>query len=80
MRLLDQTGDSALKSIIVYLTRAEAEELRDSVNDLLEHSNYAAHHHIYCKDFKRELTICIYNEDDLAGFDERSKRLIANDE
>jgi len=80
MRLLDQKSDAALKSVTVYLTKDEAEELRDSVIALLEQPQFAAHHHVYCKEFKKELTVCIYNEDDLTGFDERSKRLIAKDE
>ena len=80
MRLLDQSSEKALQSVTVYLTKDEAEELRDSVQSLLEQPTFQAHHHVYSKDFKRELTICIYSEGDLAGFDERSKRLIANDE
>jgi hypothetical protein len=31
-------------------------------------------------DFKREITVCIYRKDDLSRFDERSRKLIQNDE
>jgi hypothetical protein len=80
MRLLDQRSEKSLQSVTVYLTKDEAEELRDSVIGLLNEPPFHAHNHIYSKDYKKELTICIYNEDDLAGFDERSKRLIVSDE
>jgi len=79
MRLLDQRSDISLQSVTVYLTQNEAEELRDSVLALLKEPRNS-HFHINSEDFKKELTICIYTEGDTTGFDERSKRLIANDE
>jgi len=79
MRLLDQRSEKSLQSVTVYLTQSEAEELRDSVLALLGEPRNN-HCHVYCKDFKKELAICIYDEHDLSGFDDRSKRLIINDE
>jgi hypothetical protein len=69
MRLLDQKSEKALESVTVYLTQSEAEELRDSVIALLREPHHA-HYHINSNDFKKELTICIYNENDLSGFGE----------
>jgi hypothetical protein len=80
MRLFDHKSEKVLHGVTVFLTKDEAEELRDSVIGLLKQPEYAAHDHIYCKDYKKELIVCIYNEEDLTGFDERSKRLISLDE
>lgn len=79
MRLLNESDDQALRRIILYLTRSEAEEFRDAISDLLQDPK-GKHSHIPSSDYQKEVTICIYSEDDVSGFDDRSKRLIINDE
>jgi hypothetical protein len=79
MRLLDGKTDRALARLTVYLTREEAEELRDSLSALLATSG-VRHEHVSSSDYKKELTVCLYNEANLDGFNERSKTLIRNDE
>lgn len=81
MRILDQQGDVALKSVIVYLTAAEAAELKDSLESLLD-GPVDLHHHVSSADLSKELTVCIYSPDNpsaLDHFDERSKRIILTD-
>jgi hypothetical protein len=79
MRLLNADADKSLKRVTVYLTQSEAEELRDSLLALLDEP-CGNHSHVPSEDFQKELTVCIYREDDLTSFNARSQRLIQTDE
>jgi hypothetical protein len=78
MRILDESADKSLNNVILYLTLSEASELRDSLDDLLKKSSNN-HAHIANENFQKELTVCIYDVENLKGFDERSIDLIVND-
>jgi hypothetical protein len=82
MRIYNEDTDKKVDKIILYLTPDEAHELKDSL-ELIINSNKKYHHeHIPDRedDFKREITVCIYRKDNLSSFDERSRKLILNDE
>jgi len=79
MRILDQDSDKPLNEVILYLTHAEAVELRDSLNSLLDKLSND-HAHISDENYQRELTVCIYDIKNLFGFNERSKKLILHDQ
>jgi hypothetical protein len=79
MRLLDQKSDASLQRIIIYLTQREAEQLRDFVGGLIK-KPLGNHSHISSDDFKKEITVCIYDEANLSGFNDRSKKLIMTDQ
>jgi len=79
MRILDESTDKSLEKIILYLTRSEAVELRDSVTNVLDKLTNS-HEHVPSNDFKKEITICLYDESDLNEFNQRSINLIRNDE
>ena len=80
MRIYDSDLDKTINNVVLYLTPDEAQELKDSLELLINNK----HHHEHIPDrennFKREITVCIYREDNLSSFDERSKKLILNDE
>jgi hypothetical protein len=80
MRILDDDGDRKLDSVTLYLTIGEAEELAADLPRLVS-SPKAKHTHVYDRDMKKELTVCIYDEKttDGYGFNERSKKLIVED-
>ncbi len=78
MRILDEIADKSLESVIVYLTLSEATELRDSIDELLK-KPINNHNHVSSENFQKEITICIYDANNLNGFDERSKNLILNE-
>ena len=82
MRIYNADTDKKVNNVILYLTSDEAKELKDSLEDLLSTDKKNSHQHIPDRDndFKREITVCIYREDDLSSFNERSKKLILNDE
>lgn len=78
MRILDQESDKPLNRLTLYLLRSEAQELRDALNELL---NEASHHHshISAADYRKEVTVCLYQPDVKNGFDARSQQLIDKD-
>lgn len=79
MRILDEISDKSLDKVAIYLTHDEALELRDSLIDLLEKS-LNNHAHIPSENLQKEITVCVYDFDNLNGFNERSVSLIKNDE
>jgi hypothetical protein len=82
MRIYDSDSDKKINNVTLYLTSEQAEEMKDSLEQLINTKRKHQHEHIPDRDndFKREITICLYREDDLSGFDERSKILILDDE
>ena len=79
MRLLNQDDDKPLHRVLVFLTKTEALELRDSIDVLLEDSA-GRHEHISSEDYRKEITVCIYDPINLESFDNRSRTLTVNDE
>ena len=78
MRILDDESDKKLDNVSIFLTKEEAVQLRGYLNQLI--SNPALQHsHLSSADYKKEITVCIYKEDNLSSFDERSKKLILHD-
>ena len=80
MRMLDEISDRKLDRVTLYLTRAEAQELRDSLGSILVNPR-GNHAHVSSQDYRKELTVCIYDDATLDehGFNERSKKLIKED-
>jgi len=79
MRLLDNDSDKSFDQVTIYLTKLEAKELVDSLENLINKPK-GNHHHISSNDYKKEITVCIYDEKTLEGFSERSKKLIIEDQ
>ena len=79
MRILDEETDKSVNSIIVYFTKSEALEMRDSLAQLLA-DPAGRHEHVSSSDYTKEVTICIYDPNELdERFHERSKKLILED-
>jgi hypothetical protein len=79
MRILDEDNDKSLDRVTLYLTNSEASELRDALETLLTDSSNR-HEHIPDAEYKKELTVCIYDQNILNQFNERSKKIITKDE
>jgi len=75
MRILDQDADKSINQITLYLTVLEAQELRDSIDSLLQNETHH-HEHISSEDYKKEITMTIYDRLPLDSFDERSKKIV----
>jgi hypothetical protein len=79
LRILDEDSDKRIDNVCIFLTKDEAVELRDDLNQLLD--NPKLHHtHLSNADYQKEITICLYNEKDLQGFHPRAIKLIKEDE
>ncbi len=77
MKIIGKNNE-VLNSITLCLTSAEAKELTDSATDLVEHpSNH--HHHISSSDFQTEITIAVYNSENLGDFDQDLQRIICDE-
>ncbi len=79
MRILDEVSDKSVERIIMYLTIAEASELRDGLDDILK-KPLNNHIHVSDENYQKEITVCVYDTDNLNGFNKRSIDLITNDE
>jgi ferredoxin-thioredoxin reductase catalytic subunit len=82
MRIYNEDTDKKVNKVILYLSPDEAQELKDSLESIINNNEKHQHEHIPDREdaFKREITVCIYRKDNLSSFDERSKKLILNDE
>ena len=79
MRILDNDKDEKLNNIILFLTKAEALRLRDSLNVIIDNPSKHHHSHIPSEDYLKEITVCTYDTEHLDSFDERSRKLILED-
>jgi hypothetical protein len=79
LRILNNESDEKLDAISIFLTNAEAVQLRGYLNQLIEKPELQ-HSHLSSEDYKKEITVCIYDEKDLKGFHPRSIKLIEKDE
>jgi len=79
VRFLDGETNRRLSTLYLYLTPGEAEELIFYLQQLVADSN---DHHVHFEDneYKHELTVTIYREDNIHTYDERSRKLILDDE
>ena len=78
MRILDDESDKKLDNISIFLTKEEAIQLRGYLNQLLDNSKLQ-HSHLSSSDYKKEITICIYDLNNLEHLSKRSKTLILED-
>jgi len=64
--------------VTLFLTKVEAIESQGYLKDLLLVP--ALHHaHLSDKEYKKEITVCVYEENRLDGFSERARKLIKED-
>lgn len=82
MRIYNVDLDQKLNKVILYLTPDEAQEMKDSLELIISNNGKHLHEHVPDREseHKREIALCIYTEDNLSNFDERSKKLILKDE
>lgn len=76
MRILNQDNDKSIDNILLCLTESEAKELSDSLLKTIAKPK-RNHAHIPSNDYEKEVTICIYDENDIdASWSDRVKVLI----
>jgi hypothetical protein len=70
MRILDDDSGESLQDIILFLTKDEAKELKDSLESMLRKFGNHEHAHINDTEYIRELTVTLYDPNDLSQFNE----------
>ena len=80
MRIYNLDSDTKVNKVVLYLTPDEAEEMKYALEQIISDNKRHHHKHILDNEYKREITVCVYKEDNLSSFDERSKKLILYDE
>ena len=78
MRILDQTNNKVLTSVLIMLTPEEAHELSSSVRSI--NPEIGDHIHVDDFNFKRGLTIAIYTPTNLKFFNDRVRQIIEEGE
>jgi hypothetical protein len=76
MRMLDDEKNVAVDNLILYLKKSEAIELFDALETLLEAEDYDSHIHVSEDSYQREVTVLLYDENNIHKLNERSKKLI----
>ena len=79
MRILNVNNDTAAKNVILYLKVEEAKELYDSIGMLLDKIDFNNHVHIDDSSYEHEVTVVLYDEQQMDSLSERSKRIILED-
>ncbi len=77
MRFLNEDSDASFSRLTLLLTRAEASELRDSLNSILKSGT--GHEHVSSAFYDKEITIAIYDDVNISRFNHRSQLLIVED-
>lgn len=76
MRFINQENGQSMKNILLLMTYQEACEIRDDLERLIVSKNMNDHSHINDAEFKQELTLSIYDESYLEGYQDDIKKLI----
>ena len=59
MKIENAITKEQMDKVVLWLSRNEAAELRDSLDALLKNQNIARHEHVASGDFEREVTVII---------------------
>ena len=76
MRILNLDTDKSVDEIGIYLKVDEAKELLGALSQLIEKNDLTHHIHVNDKDYKHEITLVIYDENNYKILNKRSQKLI----
>ncbi len=79
MRILNDESGGKLDMVTLFFTKEELKQLIGYAKQLIENPS-ADHHHLSSEDYKKEITLCIYNEENVKNFSPRVQKLIIKDE
>lgn len=78
MRILNDESKEKVDNVSIFLTLEEAEQLACDLKLLL--NNPKIHHtHLSSEDYQKEITVCIYDANNLEAFHPRAIKLIKED-
>ncbi len=78
MRILDEDSDKKLDTVSLFLTKEEATQLQAYLRQLLDNPKLQ-HIHLSSSDYQKEITLCLYDQENLANLNQRSIKLINED-
>lgn len=76
MRFLNQENGQSMNDILLLMTYQEACEIRDDLEKLILSKKVNDHSHISDAEYRHELTLSIYDEKNLEGYQDNIKKLI----
>lgn len=79
MRILNDTIDKSISEVVLILMVPEASEFRDKIKQLNTPQMVNDHSHINDTEYKKEITVSVYNAKSLENYNSRAKRLILED-
>ncbi len=79
MRILDEESDKKLDEVSIFLTKEEAVQMLGYLENLIKNPSHQ-HSHLSSIDYQKEITICIYDTQNIESFHPRAKKLILKDE
>ena len=79
MYILDDLTNKKLDSITLILNENEIRQLIGYAKQLLEKKSSSDHYHLSSEDYQKEITICIYNSENIKQFNDRIQKLIMDD-
>jgi hypothetical protein len=77
MKIYDHINKTILTGVTLFLTPDESLELADSARDIALNPKTHQHHHVLDQDFKREIIVAVYTDENLAQFDSESLKVIS---
>lgn len=80
MYILDEESDKKLTNVTIIFNKSELKELMGYAKQLLEETPSSDHYHLSSEDFQKEITLCIYDSENLKMFTPRIRKLIEFDE
>jgi len=78
MRIYSDDDDSVLKGVTLLLQESEARNLFYSLQDLLKQIDNN-HAHVNDESYEHEITLAVYNNQNLESFDKRIQQVSAED-
>ncbi|TKG92988.1 hypothetical protein EYV94_18630 [Puteibacter caeruleilacunae] len=79
MRLFDQEKETLINDLLILLTIDEALELKCELERLIQQQKTDDHGHINNEDYTKEITVSVYDPNNIDNFSRRIKNLIIDD-
>lgn len=76
MRFINQENGQPISDMLLLMTYQEACEIRDDLERLISSDKLNEHSHVNDAEFRHELTLSIYDEGHLDGYQDNIKKWI----
>lgn len=79
MYILDEESNKSLENITLILTKSEIQQLIGYGKQLIENSPSSEHYHLSNENYQKEITICLYDPENISALHPRIQELIKED-